>query len=125
MVHEEVQKDRGEEMDCNVNEVVAEDVFSSHVIIQGKAQAGNRPVNLVGLKPARVERFFQVLPSKFREVQGGIGCNIRFIIEMPGGIEGVCVDSQDYDQQGDKGEDLLSRFREMSFWFQMKYSHRF
>jgi hypothetical protein len=78
-------------VDEYVDQMVAKYIEPAKIVIQGKAQAGYRSIQDIGIVEVRIDREFGIFPCYFFEMQIRVLRDIGFVIKMPGTVEGIPV----------------------------------
>jgi hypothetical protein len=109
-IEDEKKEEYGREVvDGKIDYMVAEDIKSTHIVVQAQTEARKRPVEL----SFKIEGFRDALPREVFQVDIGIVYNVGIIIEMEFSMETVPVDKEKEDEEGDKGKGIPFTLREM------------
>jgi hypothetical protein len=81
-------------MNDKVYRVVAENILSAEIVIQGNGEAGHGAVRETRVVSICKQRLPDRLPRDFLEMKIGILGYIRYIVELPRTIKGIPVDCQ-------------------------------
>jgi hypothetical protein len=79
----QVQKKRSKEMDADVYEMIPSDFQTAKIVVQSKAEATHRPVEILGIEEVGVKRFLNRGPGKLFQMKIGVKHDVVGVIEMP------------------------------------------
>jgi len=105
---EEKEEQRRKEVDADIHYVVSKYIKTIGIVIQGEAEAGCRPVKFTGTGRIGIKGRNKSVPCDSAHVQIGVFRDIGFIVELPCAVQGIAVDGDYKDCQGQNGKNDLS-----------------
>ena len=94
MRDKQVQKKRSKEMDADVYEMIPSDFQTAKIVVQSKAEATHRPVEILGIEEVRIEGSLNRVPREILQVDIGIKHDIVGVVKMPCAIQRIGIDKE-------------------------------